>query len=114
MGMNAVFASGIQTYAAAGMQLSRAADRANPLRVSTIPKAPPTGAETPGAPVRPADDPTTSSSGGGRATSSKDDAQGDFVGASIDMIEAEQKAKLASTSIRAADEMSATLLDMTA
>jgi hypothetical protein len=105
--MNAVFASGVQTYVAASAQLNRAADRVNTLRASTIPSAPSPGAEPPGAPPGPSTHPTTG--GGGRASTSASVPE-----AVVDMIGALNSARTASTFIRAADEMSAMVLDMKA
>lgn len=105
--MNAGFASGLSAYAGAAAQLSRAAGRiANSVPASTIPFAS-QGAGTPGASAA---SPTAPIPGSGRAPS----FSGSIPEAMVDIIKATQTAKLAATSIRAADDLVGELLDVSA
>lgn len=104
--MNASFASGLSAYQGAAAQLSRAAGKiTGSVRTSTIP-APPPGAETPGASAASSTAPIPRS---GRVPSSSDIAE-----ALVDILKATQTAKLAATSIRAADDRIGQLLDVSA
>ena len=104
--MNAAFASGLSAYQGAATRLVRAADRiAMPVRTETIPPAPVSGNGTPGAPAA---TPTAPIPRGGRAPSSP------ITEAMVDIIKATHQAKLAATSIRAADDMIGELLDVSA
>lgn len=103
--MNASFASGLSAYQGAAAQLSRAAGKiTGAARAPGLP-APSPGASPPGASAA---SPTAPIPSGGRVPSSN------FAEAMVDIIKATHQARMAATSIRAADAMMGELLDVTA
>ncbi|GGH05560.1 hypothetical protein GCM10007420_22580 [Glycocaulis albus] len=104
--MNAAFASGVSGFASATALMNRAADRVSGVRDLTIPDRPSRAVTTPGAPAGPS---PQHPAPGGRATPSPD-----YAAAAVDMIQAQNLAAASGAIVRAADDMVAALLDVTA
>lgn len=105
--MNAVHASGLQTFQSAAARLEGAAGKIARVRETTIPAASPPDATPPRAVAGQPVAPPPPAGPGGRASSFGDS----LISARIDMIRANQEASLAATMIRAADDMVGELLD---
>ncbi len=111
--MDAVFASGLTAFRSANTRLQSAAGQVAAVRTLTIPAASPQDAPQTRAVAGQRPAPPPPADPGGRAPFS-DKAAPNYVDATVDMIRAEQDAKLGVTLIRAADEMTRTVLDIKA
>jgi hypothetical protein len=109
LGMDAVFASGVNAFQNARARLQAAVSPVERVRVSTIPAASPQDASQPRAAAGPSPAPPPPADPGGRAPSSPD-----FVDASVEMIRAGQEARLGDALIRTGEEMTRTILDIRA
>ena len=111
VGMNTVFASGVNAFQAATARLENAAGQIARVRASTIPAASPQDALAPSAVAGRSLAPPPPAKPGGRAPSF---SNASIIEARVEMIRANQQAALAATSIRAADDMVGELLDLNA
>lgn len=110
LGMNTVFASGVNAFQAASARLEQAAGQTARVRASTIPAASPQDAPPSRAVAGRSPAPPPPAEPGGRASS----LTGSIIEARVEMIRANQEAALAATSIRAASDMVGGVLDVSA
>lgn len=113
--MNTVFASGVNAFQAANVRLEGAASQIARVRASTIPAASSQDANAPGAVAGQSLAPPPPADPGGRAPSFPSSIPSpSLIEAKVDMIKANQEAALAATSIRAASDLVAEVLDVSA
>ncbi len=109
LGMDAVFASGLTAFRTATMRLGAAGAQLSAVRPMTIPAASPQDALPTRAVAGQSPAPPPHADLSGRAPSSSD-----YIDITVELIGAEQQAKLAAKLIETADEMNRTLLDIKA